>query len=47
MGADQPWIHLKERAVKAMLAPLGVALRQADPGLIAAMRSAGCGSSSG
>jgi hypothetical protein len=36
MGADQPWIHLNERAIKAMLAPLGVTRIQVDPGLIAA-----------
>jgi hypothetical protein len=36
MGADQPWIHLNERAMKAMLAPLGVTRIQVDPGLIAA-----------
>jgi hypothetical protein len=34
MGADQPWIHLHERAVRAMLAPLGVTRIQVDPGVV-------------
>ncbi len=36
MGADQPWIHLNDQAMKAMLAPLGVTRIQVDPGLVAA-----------
>ena len=36
MGADQPWIHLNDEAMKAMLAPLGVTRVQVDPGLVAA-----------
>ena len=36
MGADQPWIHLNDRAMKAMLAPLGMTRIQVDPGLVAA-----------
>lgn len=36
MGADQPWIHLNDRAMKAMLAPLGVTRIQVDPGLVSA-----------
>jgi hypothetical protein len=36
MGADQPFIHLHERALKAMLAPLGVTRVQVDPGVVAA-----------
>ena len=35
MGAGQRWIHLSEAAMKAMLAPLGIARVQVDPGLIA------------
>ena len=35
MGAGQRWIHLSEAAAKAMLAPLGIARVQVDPGLIA------------
>jgi hypothetical protein len=35
MGAGQPWIHLSEAAMKAMLAPLGIARVQVDPGMIA------------
>lgn len=35
MGAGQRWIHLSEMATKAMLAPLGIARVQVDPGLIA------------
>jgi hypothetical protein len=34
MGADQPWIHLNERAMRAMLAPLGVTRIQVDPGVV-------------
>jgi hypothetical protein len=34
MGADQPWIHLHDRAMKAMLAPLGVTRIQVDPGMV-------------
>jgi hypothetical protein len=34
MGADQPWIHPHERAVRAMLAPLGVTRIQVDPGVV-------------
>ena len=36
MGADQAWIHVSERAMKAMLAPLGVQRIRVDPGLISA-----------
>ena len=36
MGADQPWIHLHDQAMKAMLAPLCVTRIQVDPGLVAA-----------
>src|SRR4030081_1175888 len=36
MGAGQPWIHLNDRAMKEMLAPLGVTRIQVDPGLITA-----------
>ena len=36
MGADQPWIHLNDQAMKAMLAPLSVTRIQVDPGLVAA-----------
>jgi hypothetical protein len=36
MGADQAWIHLNDRAMKAMLAPLGVNRIQVDPGLVSA-----------
>lgn len=35
MGAGQRWIHLSEAAMKAMLAPLGIARVQVDPGMIA------------
>jgi hypothetical protein len=35
MGAGQRWIQLSETAMKAMLAPLGIARVQVDPGLIA------------
>jgi hypothetical protein len=35
MGAGQRWIRLNEAAIKAMLAPLGIARVQVDPGLIA------------
>jgi hypothetical protein len=34
MGTDQPWIHLHERAMRAMLAPLGVTRIQVDPGVV-------------
>jgi hypothetical protein len=34
MGADQPWIHLDVRAMRAMLAPLGVTRIQVDPGVV-------------
>ena len=37
MGADQAWIHVSERAMKAMLAPLGIENQiRVDPGLISA-----------
>ena len=36
MGADQPWIHLNDRTMKAMLAPLGVTRIQVDPSLVSA-----------
>jgi hypothetical protein len=36
MGADQAWIHVSERAMKAMLAPLGIQQIRVDPGLISA-----------
>jgi hypothetical protein len=36
MGAGQEWIHLNDRAMKAMLAPLGVHRIQVDPGLVSA-----------
>jgi hypothetical protein len=35
MGAGQRWIHLSTAAMKAMLAPLGIARVQVDPGMIA------------
>ncbi|MDN3351907.1 SAV_915 family protein [Actinomadura sp. DC4] len=35
MGAGQRWIRLSEAAMKTMLAPLGIARVQVDPGLIA------------
>jgi hypothetical protein len=35
MGVEQPWIHLDERAMRAMLAPLGVTRIQVDPGVVA------------
>lgn len=34
MGADQPWIRIDERAMRAMLAPLGVNRIQVDPGIV-------------
>jgi hypothetical protein len=34
MGADQSWIRLDERAMRAMLAPLGVTRIQVDPGAV-------------
>jgi hypothetical protein len=34
MGAGQPWIHLSERAMEEMLAPLGITRIQVDPGLV-------------
>jgi hypothetical protein len=34
MGVDQPWIHLDERAMRAMLAPLSVSRIQVDPGVV-------------
>ena len=34
MGADQPWIYLHERAMRAMLAPLGVTRIQVDPDVV-------------
>jgi len=36
MGEGQEWIHLNDRAMKAMLAPLGVHRIQVDPGLVSA-----------
>ncbi len=36
MGADQEWIQLNERALKAMLEPLGIQQIRVDPGLISA-----------
>jgi hypothetical protein len=35
MGPGQPWIHLHERALRAMLAPLGVIRLQVNPGVVA------------
>ncbi|MGK5555984.1 SAV_915 family protein [Actinomadura kijaniata] len=35
MGPAQPWIRLDERAMKSMLAPLGIRRIQVDPGLLA------------
>ncbi len=35
MGPAQPWIRLDERAIKSMLAPLGIHRIQVDPGLLA------------
>jgi hypothetical protein len=35
MGPGQPWIHLLERALRAMLAPLGVIRLQVNPGVVA------------
>ncbi len=37
MGADQAWIHLDERAMKAMLGPLGVTRICVDPGTVAVL----------
>ena len=34
MGVGQPWIRLSDRAMKEMLASVGVARIQVDPGLI-------------
>jgi hypothetical protein len=36
MGSDQPWIHLNDQAMKAMLGPLGVTQVQVDPDLVTA-----------
>ena len=35
MGPAQPWIHLHERALRSMLAPLGVTRLQVNPGVVA------------
>ena len=35
MGPDQERIHLHERALRAMLRPLGVTRIQVDPGVLA------------
>jgi hypothetical protein len=35
MGPDQPSIHLHERALRSMLAPLGVTRLQVNPGVVA------------
>jgi hypothetical protein len=35
MGAGQPWIRLDVRAMRELLAPVGVTRIQVDPGLIA------------
>ncbi|WP_285626288.1 SAV_915 family protein [Actinoallomurus iriomotensis] len=35
MGAGQAWIRLHERAMRAMLAPLGVTRLQVDPRVVA------------
>jgi hypothetical protein len=34
LGEDQPWIRLTDRAMKAMLAPLGIRRIQVDPGQV-------------
>ncbi|MFB9837228.1 SAV_915 family protein [Actinoallomurus acaciae] len=39
MGADQAWIRIHERAMRAMLAPLGVTRLQVDPRVVAATPS--------
>lgn len=36
MGADQPWIRLDERAIRALLAPLAVTRIRVDPSLVVA-----------
>jgi hypothetical protein len=35
MGPAQPWIHLHERALRSMLAPLGVTRLRVNPGVVA------------
>jgi hypothetical protein len=35
MGPGQEWIHLHERALRAMLRPLGVTRIQMDPNVLA------------
>ena len=35
MGAEQPWIYVDERALRAMLAPLGVSRITVDPRVVA------------